>query len=347
MSLYQANFASLTQRRGRVAWERIGYALLATAIVGGGVFLLGWLLSATGTLPKVASHNPFGLTLREVPPRTSGLGGLILAIQAQFYGALTAAVHAMKTGDTALASLATIGFLYGIFHAAGPGHGKGVISGYIVASKRSLWRGLSLSLAAALLQASVAVTLVGMLVFVFKAGASSINSTARTVELVSFTAIAAFGSALVWWKAGQLVKFLEIARGRSDGLVPDHDELPAPAVLDRMNDWREIIAVVVAAGIRPCSGAILLLVFAISQGLFVAGVVGAFAMAAGTAITTGTLAALAVFAKSVLLRFTAGRGHTGVILVAIFEVLAAAFVLILGLVLLTGIWTGGLPSFLD
>ena len=214
MSLYQANFASLTQRRRRVTWERIGYALLATAIVGGGLFLLSWLLFATGTLPKVASHNPFGLTLREVPPQTSGLGGLILAIQAQFYGALTAAVHAMKTGDTALASLATIGFLYGIFHAAGPGHGKGVISGYIVASRRSLWRGLSLSLAAALLQASVAVTLVGMLVFVFKAGASSINSTARTVELVSFTAIAAFGSALVWWKAGQLVKFLEIARGR-------------------------------------------------------------------------------------------------------------------------------------
>ena len=130
-------------------------------------------------------------------------------------------------------------------------------------------------------------------------------------------------------------------------MVPDHDELPAPAVLDRINDWREIIAVVVAAGIRPCSGAILLLVFAISQGLFVAGVVGAFAMATGTAITTGTLAALAVFAKSVLLRFTAGHGHMGVILVAIFEVLAAAFVLILGLVLLTGIWTGGLPSFLD
>jgi nickel/cobalt exporter len=104
---------------------------------------------------------------------------------------------------------------------------------------------------------------------------------------------------------------------------------------------------VLAAGIRPCSGAILLLVFSISQDLVVAGVVGAFAMAVGTAITTGTLAAMAVFAKSVMLRMTAEQGDRGERIIAIFEVLAAAFVLVLGVVLLTGFLSAGLPSLLD
>jgi nickel/cobalt exporter len=70
-------------------------------------------------------------------------------------------------------------------------------------------------------------------------------------------------------------------------------------------------------------------------------------MAVGTAITTSMLAVLAVFAKSILLRLTAGRGLLGGIIVAGFEVLAAALVLVLGLMLLTGIWTGGLPGMLD
>jgi nickel/cobalt transporter (NicO) family protein len=347
MSLTQRDFTPTTRRPDGIAWERLGYAVLATVIVAGGLLFLSWLLLATDAFPRVAPRNPFGLTLREVAPGTTGIAGLILAIQAQFYGALTAAVYAMKADNSAITSLATVGFLYGIFHAAGPGHGKGIITGYLVAGKRSLGRGLTMSFAAAMLQASVAVTLVGILMIVFKAGAASIDSAARVIEIVSFAAIAAFGMLLVWWKAGRLVAFLAVVRDPSCRSAVDQEDLPPPAVLERIKDWREMMTVVVAAGIRPCSGAILLLVFAISQGLFAAGVVGAFAMAIGTAITTSTLAVLAVFAKSILVRLTAGRGLLGGIIVAGFEVLAAALVLVLGLMLLTGIWTGGLPSMLD
>lgn len=70
-------------------------------------------------------------------------------------------------------------------------------------------------------------------------------------------------------------------------------------------------------------------------------------MALGTAITTGMLAALAVFAKSMLMRFVDRRGRVGIVLVATVELLAAAFILVLGCVLLTGVWSGGLPNFLD
>ena len=117
---------------------------------------------------------------------TSGIGGIILTIQAHFYAALTAAVQALKAEGVGLMSLATVGFLYGIFHAAGPGHGKGVISGYIIASKGSISHGLALSLAAALLQAIVAIVVVGVFAVVLEATAATINAAARNIELVSF-----------------------------------------------------------------------------------------------------------------------------------------------------------------
>jgi ABC-type nickel/cobalt efflux system permease component RcnA len=96
--------------------------------------------------------------------------------------------------------------------------------------------------------------------------------------------------------------------------------------------------VAVAAGIRPCGGALVVLVFALSQGLFAAGVAATFAMALGTALTTGAIAALAVFAKALALRAAGGRGASGALAVAGIELLAAAFVLVLGVSLLLGAW---------
>jgi ABC-type nickel/cobalt efflux system permease component RcnA len=102
--------------------------------------------------------------------------------------------------------------------------------------------------------------------------------------------------------------------------------------------------VVLAAGIRPCAGAIVVLVFALSQGLFAAGMAATVAMALGTALTTGAIAALAVFAKALALRVAGGRGAGGALAMAGVELLAAAFVLVLGLTLLFGLWTSGATS---
>jgi ABC-type nickel/cobalt efflux system permease component RcnA len=97
---------------------------------------------------------------------------------------------------------------------------------------------------------------------------------------------------------------------------------------------------VLAAGIRPCSGALIVLVFGLSQGLFAAGVAATFAMALGTALTTSAIAAVAVFAKALALRMAGGRGAGGAVAVAGLELLAAAFVMVLGVALLAGVWTG-------
>ena len=101
-----------------------------------------------------------------------------------------------------------------------------------------------------------------------------------------------------------------------------------------------MVGVVFAAGIRPCAGALVVLVFALSQGLFAAGIAATFAMALGTALTTGLIATLAVFAKSLATRFAAKHGRYGTLAIPAIELLAAAFVLILGASLLAGLWAG-------
>ena len=81
-------------------------------------------------------------------------------MQSGFYGSLQAGVREMKENGSALWSLLFVGFAYGVFHAAGPGHGKGVISAYLVADEKALRKGFALSLAAALVQALVAIAIV-------------------------------------------------------------------------------------------------------------------------------------------------------------------------------------------
>ncbi|MDZ4369370.1 MAG: nickel transporter, partial [Afipia sp.] len=107
---------------------------------------------------------------------------------------------------------------------------------------------------------------------------------------------------------------------------------------------REMAGVVLAAGLRPCAGALIILVFANAQGLLWAGIAATFAMALGTALTTGALAALAVFFKFAALRFAGGGSLRGARIIAGLEVLAAAFVAVLGAALFFGLWIGGQGS---
>jgi ABC-type nickel/cobalt efflux system permease component RcnA len=120
--------------------------------------------------------------------------------------------------------------------------------------------------------------------------------------------------------------------------------MPAPDEIARLSGWREMAGVVFAAALRPCAGALIILVFAASLGLLWAGVAATFAMALGTALTTGALAALAVFFKFAALRLAGGGSLRGARVIAGLEVLAAGFVAVLGAALLLGLWIGGAGS---
>jgi ABC-type nickel/cobalt efflux system permease component RcnA len=177
---------------------------------------------------------------------------------------------------------------------------------------------------------------------VLRATAATLSRVAGSVELTSFAVVAALGALLVWTKSGKVLAVAALARDPSGAggamAACDHVHLPPPEALDRLTRWREMAGVVLAAGLRPCAGALVVLVFALSQGLFAAGIAATFAMALGTAVTTSAIAALAVFAKAAALRLAGGRRMGGAVAVALVELLAAAFVLVLGASLLAGLW---------
>src|SRR4051812_34250786 len=150
----------------------------------------------------LAQGSPFGgprLGAPDAPPAT-GIIGRIFAKQAEFYRQFSGLIRAAKADGSAAWSLLGLSFLYGIFHAAGPGHGKAVISSYLVANDETWRRGVVLSFASALLQALVAVVLVGIAAALLNATAATMRGAVNVIEILSYALIVLIGVRLLWVK---------------------------------------------------------------------------------------------------------------------------------------------------
>jgi nickel/cobalt transporter (NicO) family protein len=303
--------------------------LIVTALIGTALLM--------AMLPAFAqsAQNPFSLGGMEglgARP-TSGFSAFILAKQAEFTRAMTASAKAMGTNPSAFWSLIGLGFAYGVFHAAGPGHGKAIIASYIIANENSLKRGALIAGMAALLQGLVAIALVGVLALLIQGTRQTLTASINRIETASYILIIGFGLWLLWRKGRAL---LALMRG-TDGPACDHVHMPGPAEVSRWSR-REAALAVLTAGLRPCTGAVLILIFTLSQSVLHAGIAAVLAMSAGTALTTAGLAALAVYFKSLAMHVASGRGHWGLWIVRGLEVLAALLVTLLGFALLFGHW---------
>ena len=331
--------------------------------------LVCFVIVACGVDAALAQGSPFGVgrppAAAPHPAAADGIVGWMLAKQSQYYLQFRELIKAAKADGSAVWGLLGVSFLYGIFHAAGPGHGKAVISSYLVANDETWRRGVVLSFASALLQAAVAVAVVGVAAVLLGATAKVMGDAVRWIELVSYALIAALGARLLWTKGRAFLAALNAHMG-AIGLVPAaaghqhdahghahhdhhhhddghvHDEHcghahgPEPQMLAGSGGWQRGLSAIVAVGLRPCSGAILVLVFAFAQGLFWAGVASTFVMGLGTAITVTAIATLAVGAKGLAARLASGRGGRGTLVMRGIEVAAAALVLAFGALLLTG-----------
>jgi len=350
-----------------------------------GVALVLVVLMLDGAAHLLMAQTPFGgprPSGAETPP--SGLVAWLLARQSEFYRQMSSTIRAAKSDGSAVWTLLAISFAYGIFHAAGPGHGKAVISSYLIANRETARRGIVLSFASALMQSLVAVVMVGVCAALLNATARTMCGAERAIEIASYALIAAFGARLVWTKGGgflralrppQLVPAMAVAAQHHDhghdhahhdhshahafvapalddrghdhgehdhGHAHVHDEHcghshgPDPSELAGPGGWRRGFAAIFAVGIRPCSGAILVLVFALAQGLFWAGVAATFVMGLGTAITVATIAIVAVSARGLAQRLSGGSDGGGALIMRGVEFGAAALVLLFGVGLLLG-----------
>jgi ABC-type nickel/cobalt efflux system permease component RcnA len=294
-----------------------------------------------------AQGSPFGAGPRAAPssPPSDGIMGWIFAKQAEFYRMMSSSLRAVKADPTAVAGLFGISFLYGVFHAAGPGHGKAVISSYLFANNETWRRGIVLSFASAMLQALVAIALVGIASIILGATARMMGDAVRIIEIVSYALIIAIGLQLLWSKGRA---FLAALHGEADHHGHHHDHhhhhdascdhlhSPPPAELAGPGGWRRGLSAIVAVGLRPCSGAILVLIFALAQGIFWAGVGATLLIGLGTAITVAVIATVAVSARGFAGRMAQAGSGKGALLLRGIEVLAALAVIAFGALLLAG-----------
>jgi nickel/cobalt exporter len=323
------------------AWPlRAALAVAAIGLVAGIVILASLLLAGSAPPPPRGPH-PFGMGLREAAGAPSGgLAAWLLAWQSSFFNALRTALAGLRGGQGGGALLLAIGFAYGVFHAAGPGHGKAIVAAYIVSSERALLRGIVVSALAALIQALVAIAVVGIIFLLIGGTAATMSATVGRVEMIGFALVAALGAFLVWRKSGALAILVS---GRDPREASALDPTCACGPIDPKRTGGSLpamLTVALGAGIRPCAGAIVVLTLARAYGIFPLGIAATFAMALGTAITTSALAAISVYAKRLALRYASGGGQGGAVVGATAELVAAALVLVIGIALLAGMWGG-------
>jgi ABC-type nickel/cobalt efflux system permease component RcnA/ABC-type uncharacterized transport system substrate-binding protein len=386
---------------------------------------------------------PFGGPPRELGGflPNNGIFLWILTQQQKFYELLTGTMGQLKSNGSAFWLLGALSFLYGIFHAAGPGHGKVVISSYVLANERQYRQGMLLSFASAMVGSAVAVLFILFAASVLRLTGTVMGNVAGWLDDGSYAMVSLLGLWLLVrqifglghhhhhaaagrdahrhddhadhqrahrllfgdetgdadpagaYRAGEaslLARAFERSAGghaaapalayagatessasarrlegrgvprasahhHGHGGEPGHDHdhhdhdhhdhgsdhgeaghvhvAVVPAQL-RKGGWREALGVVLAVGFRPCSGALIVMVFALSQGVLWAGIAAVFLMGVGTAITVATLATIAMFAKGAARRLSGRRGHIALRLLWWAELAAAFFVFAFGIVLI-------------
>lgn len=351
----------------RRAWLVVLTILIALSSVG--------TAGAQGASPFGVAHAAGGMGLQ------AGVVGWIFAKQAAFYRSLSGFIRASKDDGAAMWSLFGISFLYGIFHAVGPGHGKAVISSYLVANAETWRRGVVLSFVSAALQSVVAIVIVAIAAILLGVTAQAIGLTVHVVEIVSYGLVILIGLRLLFVKGRSFLIAVrglkphdkvevvaapvmagKISFGARGGFHCNHCQGdhahdfrceddpahephasawahahgPEPAELGGAGGWRRGLSAVVAVGLRPCSGAIIVLIFALAQDLFWTGVGATLLMGLGTAITVAAIATVAVGARQLARRVATARSGVGMLIMRAIEVGASGLIIAFGVLLLAG-----------
>lgn len=274
--------------------------------------------------------------------------------QQSFYKSMTIALKGIKDDGNTAWYLIGLSFAYGIFHAAGPGHGKAVISSYMLANEVAAKRGIFLSFASALLQGVTAVVVISAIMLFLRGTGIKTSNLAGSLEITSYFLVMMLGVYLLWTKVFVKKKASahshEHSHSHSHDVHPDphhvhtddcgcgHSHAADPKMLEGKLGVKEAWSAILAVGLRPCSGAIIVLTFAFLNGLIVAGIMSTFAMSIGTGITVATLALIAVGAKNTAIKITGAQDSLATIH-RVIEISGAALVFILGFLLFSAALT--------
>ncbi|MBI5164934.1 MAG: ABC transporter, partial [Magnetospirillum sp.] len=237
----------------------------------------GLWLAAMPALAAGLTPPPGGSPFAGVPEWLRPLAGWAFGLQRQLTGEMREHLAAIKDGGSteAMAALVLAAFLYGVFHAIGPGHGKVVIGGLIATRRARIVHGIAASFVAAMVQAGVAVAAIAILAGALALAPAAVMDKAAWLEIGSFAMIAGVGMAMTWHSL----------TGRSltghSGCGHAHHHGEGCCGHRHHDDPRGLMAAAAAVGFRPCSGALLVLLFTWANGIAWVGVAATFAMGIG------------------------------------------------------------------
>jgi nickel/cobalt transporter (NicO) family protein len=363
-------------------------------------FPLTWsliaLLTATySTVGWASSAGPFGTGLPDggVPGGTlfPGLASMFIASQIYFNQHMTAAIFAIHRGSGAW-TLLLLSFLYGVVHAIGPGHGKAVVSSYLLATRQTLRNGIMLAFIAALAQALGAILLIFVAAMILHMTSVSLTQATARFEVVSGVLVLLLGCWLVWSKIIRPLRSVRlgfeplpalVATQHKFALKEEQNRFQASAVMEReatdlpatmsvrpedtavvsrrfpvpsgllrrvqcgcghthlvnpnmvaaSMDWRKVWPILGSTALRPCTGALIVLVFSISQRLWGIGILATLFMGLGTAMTVSAIAVLTVYAQRLAVVLTSADSQLSYKIVRGLEVCGAITVLGVGVLL--------------
>ncbi|MET1027653.1 MAG: hypothetical protein ABWY00_10830 [Dongiaceae bacterium] len=290
-----------------------------------------------------SSADMSGGPASEALPQATGQPGFlhraavfVIDQQRKVNRAINEQLGAIKRGGDPLAIWGglLIAFLYGVFHVVGPGHGKAVIAGYFLGHHANWRRGIAMASWMAVSHVVAAVAIVIVVHLILSRGFATPVDEMAWLRFVSYGAIFLIGCAMS----------VQAWRGRpvhACGHGPDHHHVPGPVhdpahvhgpacgAVSLRGD-QGMLAMV--AGFVPCSGAILILVFCLTNNLLWQGVMMAVMIAFGMALTLSAIGLASIFLR----RQTLGRITDGRVMPRLLNFIGPVLIALIGLILFSG-----------
>ncbi|MFC1754273.1 nickel/cobalt transporter [Thermoproteota archaeon] len=231
-----------------------------------------------------------------------------------------------------------ISFIYGLIHALGPGHGKTIAFSYFLNKSEAIKKGLVFGNIFALSHAFSAIIIVTISYFFLKTSIrASFSDASHIIQLISFTLIMLIGAFLM---AKKSITLFKQASQRSIDPITNHAQLDNANISllkPGSNADKGLVVLAVTAGMIPCPGAMIILIFSLSMNYLLAGIFSVLAMSAGMALTISFFGVMSISGKR-LVSSASGRGkamlticHHGV------EYFGAVMIFLLGLFYLAGV----------
>ena len=294
----------MINRGFKILQNRPGYSVAGLFIIVFGYFLLKTLMPSW---PELLGH--------------------IIEAQRYFHKLLSTHIKAVANNtDTYGLTLLAVSFAYGVFHAAGPGHGKAIIITYLASQKESMKQGVAISLIASLFQSLIAIGLISFLVMILNLKFRDVTQTGQQVEQIGYILVILLGVFLAFRA------LLNLFRSQADRKTVEHqhdEHCNHSYIPDKKLTRMKMLGVALSMGMRPCSGAILVLIYAQVINVYWYGVLATLAIGAGTGMTLAALAVASVFARNWLHGLFQGSRASGhhIMRISEFIALAGGFVL--------------------